>query len=118
LLRTSALPLSEGISHVRLHRSRPDHSHGLVLAGELDIATAPALDAALLGTSGDVLVDCADLRFIDSVGFCCLDRGYDSAAARHSTFEVSGFSDFQKRVARMLGVPYVPSIAKLPDNSR
>ena len=85
----------------------PDDSHGLVLGGELDIATAPALDAALLGLSGDVIVDCADLAFIDSAGFYCLDRAYSSAVARHSTFEVSGFSAFQKRVARFLAVPYV-----------
>ena len=84
-----------------------DHSHGLVLAGELDIATAPALDAALLGMSGDVLVDCADLRFIDSAGFYCLDRGYNAAVARRATFEVSGFSPFQRRVARILSVPYM-----------
>jgi anti-anti-sigma factor len=82
---------------------------GLVLVGELDIATAPALDAALAGLSGDVIVDCADLEFIDSAGFYCLDRGYNSAVARQSTFEVSGFRHFQKRVARLLALPYVPS---------
>jgi anti-anti-sigma regulatory factor len=86
----------------------PDDFPGLVLVGELDIATAPTLDAALFGLSGDVIVDCADLGFIDSAGFYCLDRGYNSAVARQSTFEVSGFSNFQKRVARLLALPYVP----------
>jgi anti-anti-sigma regulatory factor len=85
----------------------PDEFPGLVLVGELDIATAPALDAALVGLSGDVIVDCTDLGFIDSAGFYCLDRGYNAAVARQSTFEVSGFSQFQRRVARLLALPYV-----------
>jgi anti-anti-sigma regulatory factor len=84
-----------------------DDLPGLVLVGELDIATAPALDAALVGLSGDVIVDCIDLEFIDSAGFYCLDRGYNAAVARQSTFEVSGFSQFQKRLARLLALPYV-----------
>ncbi len=90
----------------------PDEFPGLVLVGELDIGSAPALDAALVGLSGDVVVDCADLGFIDSAGFYCLDRGYNSAAARQSTFVVSGFSHFQKRVARLLKRPYVPGSDK------
>jgi anti-anti-sigma regulatory factor len=86
----------------------PDDFPGLVLVGELDISTAPTLDAALVGLSGDVIVNCTDLGFIDSAGFYCLDRGYNSAVARQSMFEVSGFSRFQKRAARILAVPYVP----------
>jgi anti-anti-sigma regulatory factor len=86
----------------------PDDFPGLVLVGELDIATAPDVDAALRGLSGDVIVDCAALEFIDSAGFYCLDRGYNSAVARQSTFQVSGFSHFQRRLARLLALPYVP----------
>ncbi len=85
----------------------PDGFPGLVLGGELDLSTVPALDAALARMSGDVIVDCTDLEFIDSAGFYCLDRGYNAAVARQSTFEVSGFSGVQRRVARLLALPYV-----------
>ena len=94
----------------------PDDFPGLILvAGELDLATAPALDAALVGLSRDVIVDCTDLGFLDSAGFCCLDRGYNSAVARQSTFEVSGFNRFQRRVARILAVPYIPGSGEAPN---
>lgn len=92
-----------------------DDFPGVLVAGELDLATALALDAALAGLSGDVIVDCTDLGFIDSAGFYCLDRGYNSAVARLSTFEVSGFNRFQKRVARILAVPTHPAAARPPD---
>jgi anti-sigma B factor antagonist len=42
--------------------------HVVSLAGELDVATVPALRAFLLSLHGDVDVDCAGLTFIDSAG--------------------------------------------------
>ncbi len=53
-----------------------DHATELALSGELDLATAPRLRAELLwliaGGVREVIVDLADLDFIDSTGWSVL----------------------------------------------
>ena len=48
----------------------------LRVGGEVDLATAPQLDAALgdlvVATDGDLRIDCAELTFIDSSGISVL----------------------------------------------
>jgi anti-sigma B factor antagonist len=51
-----------------------DGVHTLVLAGELDVVTAPRLSAALDALSGIVLLDCDGLRFVDSSGLSTILR--------------------------------------------
>jgi anti-anti-sigma factor len=82
-------------------------AHNVFVSGELDLMTTSFIDAAFADLLGDVVVDCTDLKFIDSAGFYCLDRGYNAAVRRQASFEVAGFSRFQQRVARMLSAPYV-----------
>jgi len=52
-----------------------DDAH-LRVGGEVDLATAPQLDAALgelvAATDGDLRIDCAELTFIDSSGISVL----------------------------------------------
>ena len=109
-------PSSERICHGRPHGSRPRRLPRLIfVAGELDLATAPALHAALVGLSGGVIVDCTDLGFLDSAGFYCLDRGYNSAVARQSTFKSRAstvFRDGSRGSSRCL---YIPGSGKPPD---
>jgi anti-anti-sigma factor len=81
----------------------------IVASGELDMATAPQIDRAFVGLSGDVIVDCRDVTFIDSAGFYAFDRGYAAAVKRRTTFVVVGLSRFQTRIAKLLGVSYVLS---------
>jgi anti-anti-sigma factor len=81
----------------------------MIVTGELDIATAPQIDAAFAGLSGEVVVDCRDVTFIDSAGFDALDRGYEAATKRGATFVVTGLSGFQTRIAKLFEVPYVLS---------
>ena len=83
-----------------------DHQR-VAIGGEIDIASADRLDAALAGLSGDVDVDCTEVRFIGATGFYSLDRGYKAALAAGATFVVSGMSIFQRRLAAILSVPYV-----------
>ena len=56
-------PTGDGDAHLRV-------------AGEVDLATAPELDAALRGLlaeiAGDVRIDCRELSFIDSSGVSVL----------------------------------------------
>jgi anti-anti-sigma factor len=50
-----------------------DGRHTLVLKGELDIATAPDLEALMVelctGDASEVVLDLSDLDFLDSTGF-------------------------------------------------
>jgi anti-anti-sigma factor len=95
----------------------------ILVTGELDCATTSQIDAAFAGMSGEVVVDCRDVTFIDSAGFHALDRGYEAATKRGATFVVTGLSRFQTRIATFLEVPYVlsstdrertPELAKTP----
>jgi anti-sigma B factor antagonist len=55
------------------------------LRGEIDAASAPAVQAALndaLADDMDLLVDCTDLTFIDSSGIAVLVRTQQMLAAR------------------------------------
>jgi anti-anti-sigma regulatory factor len=82
-------------------------SHQIALRGAIDIATVDHLDAVLAGLSGDVELDCTEVEFIGSTGFHSLDLGYGAALARGATFVAFGMNSFQRRIAAMLGVPYV-----------
>jgi anti-anti-sigma factor len=46
----------------------PGYASGttLVCRGELDIATVPIFEAAVIASAGDVLVDCRALTFLDA----------------------------------------------------
>jgi anti-anti-sigma factor len=46
----------------------------LALHGEVDLATAPQLEAALRQASGVVVIDCESLEFIDASGLSVLVR--------------------------------------------
>ena len=83
-----------------------DH-HNAAIGGDIDVANAGELDAALAGLSGEVAVDCTEVTFIGSTGFQSLDRGYEAAHAKGGTFTVHGMSRFQRRIAAILSVPYV-----------
>jgi anti-anti-sigma factor len=48
--------------------TRHNGTHIVRLAGELDLATAPGLRAALGELSGPLLLDCEHLRFLDASG--------------------------------------------------
>ena len=52
------------------------------VAGELDLATAPELDACLRPVRGDVAIDCSGLDFIDSSGIRSLVEAHRAAEAR------------------------------------
>jgi anti-anti-sigma regulatory factor len=84
-----------------------DDRQRAAIGGEIDIASADQLDAALAGLSGDIDVDCTEVKFIGAPGFYSLDRGYKAALAAGATSVVSGMSIFQRRLATILSVPYV-----------
>jgi anti-anti-sigma factor len=84
-----------------------DDHHRVAIGGEIDVANAYQLDAALAGLCGDVDVDCTAVQFIGSGGFSSLDRGYKATLAGGGTFVAPGMNIFQRRIAAILSVPYV-----------
>ena len=67
------------IGHLRIRASARDDHHLLALTGELDIASAPALEATLedLCAEGatEVVLDLGGVDFIDSTGLNAILRG-------------------------------------------
>jgi anti-sigma B factor antagonist len=77
---------------VRSHR-HPDHTTEIVVAGELDLDTAPQLQQEIFrvlkhpGVRG-IQVDLAEVTFCDSSGIAALDAGFGEAACNGITFRV------------------------------
>ncbi|MER7332636.1 MULTISPECIES: STAS domain-containing protein [unclassified Micromonospora] len=87
-------------------------------AGEVDMATADALGAAItdaLGRPGvrEVLVDLADVGFLDSSGVRVLVHGVALARERDVTLRVA---NPQPVVARVLRITAVGALLGLPDD--
>lgn len=77
----------------------------LRLAGELDMSTAPELNAAIDGLLADgtrqFLVDLTELTFCDSTGIAAFVRGDNRASVEGGWLRVTGAAG---RVARVLQV--------------
>ncbi|MET7968980.1 STAS domain-containing protein [Micromonospora sp. NPDC005305] len=77
----------------------------LRLAGELDLATAPELNAAIdrLAAEGhrELLLDLAELTFCDSTGIAAFVRGDNLVTAAGGWLRITGATG---RVARVLQV--------------
>jgi anti-sigma B factor antagonist len=74
-----------------VHTVHEDGSTRLLLSGELDIASAPTLSAALdfeLDRRKAIIVDCEHLIFMDVHGVRVLVRGLVRAADAGTTFRV------------------------------
>ncbi len=56
------------------------------VAGELDLATVPDLDACLVALDDNVVVDLAGLTYIDSTGIAAIIRGHKRAVKRGRSF--------------------------------
>jgi anti-sigma B factor antagonist len=82
---------------------------GLVVrvTGELDVVSAPTLGACLLGLDADVVVDLADVTFIDSTGIATLVAGHNRALLRGRSF---GLRSPTERVAKVLHLTGVDEV--------
>ena len=79
---------------------------GLVLSGEVDLATAPLLEDALqelaANTSGDVRLECAPLSFIDSSGLRVLVGLHHQLAGRRIV--LTNLPEHLRRVFEIAGL--------------
>jgi anti-anti-sigma factor len=78
----------------------------LSMAGELDMSTAPALEAAVERAQGGsaILIDLRELTFIDSTGIRALLRVYAAGQNGHSTVSFIRGQERVQRVLRIAGV--------------
>ncbi|MEO5680954.1 MAG: STAS domain-containing protein [Acidimicrobiales bacterium] len=80
----------------------------LRLSGELDMAAAPAVQAgladALAGEAAAVILDLADLTFIDSTGISLFLSGSRQAADQGRAFRLRHPTGTVLRVLRIIGV--------------
>ncbi|MEV8517367.1 STAS domain-containing protein [Dactylosporangium sp. NPDC051484] len=82
----------------------------ITVQGEIDLATAGQLRDAIIAAVTDaepdisLVVDLAELRFIDSAGISALLRGRRSALAAGRTFRVDGAAGLVLEVLQLTGV--------------
>ena len=74
------------------------------LEGELDMATAPVLEASFAEVRGPIRFDLGALNFLDSSGLRALIRLYQRCEADGCSFHIVGCSPPVERILRMVDV--------------
>jgi anti-sigma B factor antagonist len=85
----------------------------LIVGGELDLATAPQLEAMLSEQRGSVYLDCADLDFIDASGLGILVRAHLEREARGERLVICRVPD---RLLRVLRVAHLDTTLHVNNN--
>lgn len=73
------------------------------MVGELDLAAAPVLCAALAGCDGDIELDCSELTFIDAAGIGALLAVYKACGRRGAKLSIANPSRPLLRLADLGG---------------
>ncbi|HLY50695.1 MAG TPA: STAS domain-containing protein [Solirubrobacteraceae bacterium] len=97
--------MSEPPAQFEIRESREDRAVRLRLTGELDLASAPALEQRLEALRADghnVRLDLSALDFIDSTGVHVLFRAYSLASADGWAFQID--PDVAPPVMRVLHI--------------
>jgi anti-anti-sigma factor len=90
----------------------------VAVAGDVDLATAPKLEAALKALSGDVIVDLSEVSFLDSSGLSALIVGRKHAVAAGCRFEVRHPGELVERAMRITGVyDFLHASGSAPDGA-
>jgi anti-sigma B factor antagonist len=76
----------------------------VVVAGEIDLATAPMLDDAISAISGAVVLDLSGVTFMDSSGVRVLVRHRQTREASGDRFDLVAVSRPVRRVLEMAGI--------------
>jgi anti-sigma B factor antagonist len=81
----------------------------VVVAGDIDLAVDPAVEAAVLGASAAagvtmVRVDLSAVTFLDSSGITLLLKGRRRADERGVAYRVTGARDMTRQVLEITGV--------------
>jgi anti-anti-sigma factor len=97
----------EGAIVSLLLQSPPAATVVVTVPGELDIANAPAVEAALLGAeasgAGEIVLDLSELRFMGSVGLRIILEAAERAGARGHRLTIVP-SSAVRRIADLAGL--------------
>lgn len=108
------------IGQVKIRSTRADERHTIVLAGELDVAGAPAVEAEVMRAKASdatsLVIDLSDLEFIDSTGLRVLIAA-NSRSEGEPRLEIIQPTGYPMRVLEIAGVldvlPLRQSVAEL-----
>jgi anti-anti-sigma factor len=93
--------------------------HRLVLAGELDIASAPILESTIASLCGNgtsaIVLDLSELTFMDSTGLRAVLAADKLCAGKGHSFSVAGAGGPVQRLFELTGV--TGSLQFEPDSS-
>lgn len=91
----------------------------MAVTGELDLASAPALeqelDKALSGYAGPVVVDLRELEFIDSTGLSVLVKAHQRAQEADRDFGLVKGGPQVQRLLSLTGLEDRLTVAETPD---
>lgn len=86
---------------------RQGSDHRFVVSGELDLASAPVLEHALMGVehadAGSIVVDLAGVTFMDLIGLHLLSRAELRACASGSQWRVASPAPAVARILALSG---------------
>jgi anti-sigma B factor antagonist len=77
----------------------------VVVEGEIDMASAPQLERALVAVDeGDIVVDLAGVAFLDSAGIATLVRAQRAVAARGNQLTTTGEQSLVRHALEVTGL--------------
>ena len=83
------------------------HSTTIRIAGEVDLACAHKLRSVLRGLTGDAVLDCSELSFIDSTGLSVLLGAHRRFEAEGHRLRLIGVTQAAHRTLRVAGLDRV-----------
>jgi anti-sigma B factor antagonist len=97
---------------VRIERDA-DRTSVISVCGEIDMATAPRVEAAfaLCGQSCDVMLDLTEVTFLDSSALKVLALNAKKMRSAGYEIRVKGLSDHQRRLMNLMGLDRVLNLA-------
>jgi anti-anti-sigma factor len=106
--------------HLRLDVRVEDGAAVVRLGGELDLASAPALEAAIerpeVSAAQSLVLDLGDLQFIDSTGLRTLFQAHARASQRRQDFAVTRGSEQVQRLLSITGTAEHLRIVDSPED--
>lgn len=105
-------------SHLTLGISKRGPTTVIIVAGELDIASAPmlkdAIERAREDDAEDLVVDLRDLEFMDVSGLRVLIRAHQHAEEAGGRLRLANLRESVRRLLRLTGANEILSIEELP----
>jgi anti-sigma B factor antagonist len=106
-------------SHFRVETRTEERGTVLAVSGELDLASAPALEEELEkvinGGSGTVIVDLRDLEFIDSTGLSVLVKAHQRAQESDCSFGLVRGGAQVQRLLSLTGLEDRLAVVETPE---